>query len=241
MQQQNVTPEHIAIIMDGNGRWAHDRGLPRAKGHEQGAQSVRKITEHCARVGVKELTLFAFSMENWKRPKAEVRTLMSLLRKFLVGERETICKNDLVFRAIGRLEGLSAAVRDELDATIEASADNGGMILRLALNYGGRGEIVDAMKKIGREIAAGAMSADDVDESVVQRYLYDSSMTPPDLLIRTAGEYRISNFLLWQISYSEIYVTERCWPDFGEADLDAALRSYEGRVRKFGGLEPSRC
>lgn len=238
---QNGSPKHIAIIMDGNGRWANERGLPRVKGHEQGAATVRRITENCARRGVEELTLYAFSMENWKRPEKEVRFLMRLLERFLVRERKEIRKNGLRFRAIGRLDVLPEAVHRELDTTIRESESNTGMVLRLALNYGGRGEIVDAVKRIADEVRSGTLDPDAIDEAALSARMYDTSMSAPDLLIRTAGEYRISNFLLWHLSYSEIHVSNRCWPEFSDDDLDAAIRSYEGRVRKFGALEPTRC
>jgi len=234
-------PAHVAIIMDGNGRWANRRGLARVKGHEQGALAVRRVAESCARRGISELTLYAFSMENWKRPASEVSFLMDLLVRFLVRERKTILENDLRFRAIGRVDDLDAAVREQVADLTDASAANPGMILRLALNYGGRGEIVDAVRRVAEAVREGRLDPADIDERVLQGHMYDPSMAPPDLLIRTAGEYRISNFLLWQVSYSEIHVTSRCWPEFGEEDLDEAIRVYRGRTRKFGGLESTRC
>ena len=234
-------PAHIAIIMDGNGRWANQRGLARVKGHEQGALAVRRVAEACSRRGIRELTLYAFSMENWKRPASEVSFLMDLLGRFLVRERKTILDNDLRFRAIGRVDELDDSVRDEISDLTEASAGNSGMILRLALNYGGRGEIVDAVRRVAALVREGRLDPEQIDERLLEGHMYDPGMAPPDLLIRTAGEYRISNFLLWQVSYSEIHVTSRCWPEFGDEDLDDAIRAFGGRTRKFGGLESSRC
>ncbi len=208
------------------------------KGHEQGARTVRRIVEDCVRLGVQELTLFAFSMENWKRPPAEVRVLMVLLRRFLISERRTMHENGIRLRAIGRLEALPENVREELTRSIDETAQHSRMTVRVALNYGGRGEIVDAMRQMAERVQRGELAPEDIDEALVEQHLYDPSMTSPDLLIRTAGEYRLSNFLLWQLSYSEIHVTDRCWPEFTEEDLAAAMDAYRGRVRKFGGLEP---
>ena len=228
-------PRHVAIIMDGNGRWAQRRGLVRTSGHEKGADTIRNITTECARLGLDQLTLYAFSAENWKRPRAEVSFLMRLLKRFLVRERPTMMDNDVRLTAIGRLDDLPAAARAELDRSIEMTAGNGGLNLCLALGYGGRAELVDAMRAIGAKIAAGELRAEDVDEELVSAHLYQPG-PHPDLLIRTAGEMRVSNFLLWQISYAEIYVTEKCWPEFGVEELHAALGDYAGRTRKYGGL-----
>jgi len=241
LEGRNGAPRHIAIIMDGNGRWASRNGLPRIKGHEQGARTVRRVVETCVERAVKELTLFAFSMENWKRPRAEVRFLMRLLRRFLVSERTQLEKHDLRLRVIGRTHELPASVRAELDETLRRCRNHRGMIVRLALNYGGRGEIVDAVRAIARDARDGVIDPESVDEAVVARHLHDPEMSDPDLLIRTAGEYRLSNFLLWQLSYSEIHVSSCCWPEFDDEAFEAAIRSYEGRVRKFGGLERARC
>jgi len=229
-------PEHIAIIMDGNGRWAKRRGLPRIKGHEAGIESVRQICRACARLKIKQLTLYAFSVDNWKRPRAEVEYLMNLLSRYLKNERKEIMENNIRLRVIGRMDGLPKAARDELNKTIEESSKNDGMTLCLALNYGGRTEIVDAVRKIAGEVAAGRVKAEDIDENLLANYLYTAGMKDPDLLIRTAGEKRVSNFLLWQISYTEFWFTDVCWPDFREEHLMEALREYAGRVRKFGGL-----
>jgi undecaprenyl diphosphate synthase len=229
-------PEHLAIIMDGNGRWAQQRGMRRIFGHREGIGSVREITTECARMGVRSLTLYAFSVENWKRPGLEVRYLMRLLRKFLVQERPTLMDNGVRLRGIGRLETLPDDARAALSETERLTAQNDGMLLRLALSYGSRSEIADALRRAVQDARGGALKPEDVDEETLRRYLYDPSTPDPDLLIRTAGERRVSNFLLWQISYAEIYVAEECWPEFRTAQLHAALRDYAGRVRKFGGL-----
>jgi undecaprenyl diphosphate synthase len=228
-------PRHLAIIMDGNGRWAQRQGLVRTAGHEAGAKSIRTVTTECARLGLERLTLYAFSHENWRRPRAEVAFLMRLLKKFLVGERPTLTENRVRLTAIGRLDDLPAAARRELDRTIELTAGFEGLNLCLALSYGGRAEIVDACRALAREVAAGRLAAEDIDEAALAARLYQPGRDP-DLLVRTAGELRVSNFLLWQISYSELHVTPACWPEFGVEELHAALRAYAGRTRKFGGL-----
>jgi len=233
-----VLPRHVAIIMDGNGRWAQARGLSRIRGHEEGVKSVREVTEECTRLKIAELTLYAFSTENWRRPPSEVRALMNLLRQFLVQERKTIMSNGVRLRAIGRLDELPTIVRKELDKTVRMSENNPNLILRLALNYGGRAEIVDAVRRMIRAAAAGTLSEADVDDSVLRRYLYDPEMSDPDLLIRTGGEKRLSNFLLWQVSYTELYLTPVCWPDFRREQLWEALRAFAARTRRFGGLPP---
>ena len=233
-----AVPGHVAVIMDGNGRWAETRGLSRIRGHEAGAETVREITRECARLGVRELTLYAFSNENWKRPADEIGQLMGLLERYLVGERREIMENRIRFAVIGRTSVLPPGVRAEMDRTIAMSRDNGGMILRLALNYGGRAEIVDAARRFAAEVAAGRAKPDDLDEEGFARRLYDPGMSEPDLLIRTAGEMRISNFLLWQVSYSEFWVTPVTWPEFRAPDLHEAFRDYARRERRFGGLPP---
>ena len=229
-------PEHIAIIMDGNGRWAEERGLLRVQGHGAGVTSVREITTECARMGVKSLTLYAFSIENWKRPSREVRYLMRLLRIFMHRERRTLMDNDVRLRCIGRLDELPAPALLELRRTEAMTRDNPGMLLRLALSYGSRTEIGDAVRKIALEAVAGDLDPNDIDEETIRAYLYDPVTPDPDLIIRTAGEMRISNFLLWQMSYAELYVTDVCWPEFRLPHLLAALSSYAKRKRKFGGL-----
>ena len=231
-------PGHVAVIMDGNGRWAKARKLRRTRGHAEGVESVRVVTRHGARRKLQHLTLYAFSEENWKRPAREVRLLMRLLRRFLIRERREIMDNDIRLEAIGRIDRLPADVRRELDKTREMSESNGGMVLNLALSYGGRQEIVDAMRAIARRVEAGELKPSDITEEMVTAHLYQPEMPPPDLLIRTAGELRVSNFLLWQISYTELFVTQITWPEFREEALEEAFAAYRGRVRKFGGLVP---
>ena len=229
-------PEHIAIIMDGNGRWAQERALRRVLGHREGINSVREITTECAKLGVKSLTLYAFSVENWKRPRAEVSYLMGLLRQFLIDERPTLMDNGVRLIAIGRIADLPDDALAALRETEDLTAGNDGMLLRLALSYGGRAEIADGLKRAVNDAVRGSLDVGSIDEDTLRNYLYDPTTPDPDLLIRTAGEMRISNFLLWQISYSEIYIAERCWPEFRKAQLHAALSHYAKRVRKFGGL-----
>ncbi len=227
-------PRHIAIIMDGNGRWARARNLPRIRGHERGARNVRALVTHCARLGLEALTLFCFSTENWKRPQNEIDFLMELYIQYLLGERTTIMDNDVRFVHVGRRQGLSESVLAEMDRTVEMSRQNGGLKLSLALNYGSRNEIIDAVKDIARDVQAGRLSPDDIDERRIARSLYTAGTPDPDLLIRTANERRVSNFLLWQISYAEIHVCEKLWPDFEVEDLNAAIRDFAGRERRFG-------
>lgn len=229
-------PRHIAIIMDGNGRWAQSQGMRRIFGHREGIQSVREITTECAKMGVESLTLYAFSVENWKRPSPEVRYLMRLLRRFMIEERPTLMDNDVRLEAIGRLDDLPGEARAELEKTREMTAQNGGLLLRLALSYGSRTELGDGVKKLAEDVRAGRLDPEDVGAETLRGYLYDPNTPDPDLLIRTAGEMRMSNFLLWQISYSEFYVCEPCWPEFRKANLYEALRAYAKRTRKFGGL-----
>ena len=229
-------PVSIGIIMDGNGRWARRFGWERIKGHTAGIESVRDTARAAAQLGVAELTLYAFSVENWKRPRREVTYLMDLLRKFAVDERPEIDKNGIRFRTIGRIDELPEKTLNELRETERLSAGNDGMILRLALNYGGRAELADAARRIAEEAAAGTLRPEDVDEAALAARTYDSSMRDVDLVIRTASEMRISNFLLWQISYAELVVTDVLWPDFRRENLFAAIREYAGRERRFGGL-----
>jgi len=230
-------PERIAIIMDGNGRWAQGRSLRRVFGHREGITSVREVTTSCARMGVLELTLYAFSVENWKRPRLEIRYLMRLLRRFLIDERPTLMKNGVRLKTIGRIDNLPPEARRVLRETEELTAGNTGMVLRLALSYGARAELADAMKALSKDVLEGKLDPDSIEEETLRGYLYDPEMQDPDLLIRTAGEMRLSNFLLWQISYSEFYVSPVCWPDFREEQLMVALKDYANRVRKFGGLK----
>jgi len=229
-------PAHIAIIMDGNGRWAAQRHLPRVEGHRAGIDSVRDVVETSARLGIEVLTLYAFSVENWKRPRAEVNTLMMLLKRYIRLELNTLLQNNIRFQVIGRAEALPPDVQDELELGIAKTTKNTGMLFNIALNYGGRAEIVDAAR---RAIASG-VSADDLDEARFSTLLYTAGQPDPDLLIRTSGEMRISNFLLWQIAYSEIWVTETLWPDFRRRDLLDAVVAYQKRDRRYGGIKPAR-
>jgi len=230
-------PRHVAIIMDGNGRWARARGLPRIRGHEAGVASVRAITEEAARLGLTQLTLYAFSLQNWGRPRAEVNGLMRMLRRYLVAERAELAKHDIRLVAIGRRVGLPRSVVRALEETERLSAGNRGLVLCLALNYGAREELVDAMRAIAREVELGRLRPGAIDEQVVASRLCTAGMPDPDLLIRTAGEMRVSNFLLWQISYTELYVTPVCWPDFGVEQFHEALRDYAQRRRTFGRVQ----
>jgi undecaprenyl diphosphate synthase len=227
-------PAHVAVIMDGNGRWAAQRHLPRVEGHRAGIDSVRDVVESSARMGIGVLTLYAFSVENWKRPRAEVNTLMMLLKRYLRLELSTLLKNNIRFRVIGRPEELSPDVRHELDIGAHQTADNTGMQFNIALNYSGRAEIVDAAR---RAIVAG-VPADELDEQRFGDFLYTAGQPDPDLLIRTSGEMRVSNFLLWQIAYSEIWVTETLWPDFRCRHLLDAILAYQKRDRRYGGIRP---
>src|SRR5436853_1131824 len=236
-RQVNVDhlPAHIAIIMDGNGRWAAQRHLPRVEGHRAGIDSVRDVVETSARLGIGVLTLYAFSMENWKRPRTEVNTLMTLLKRYLRLELGTLLRNNIRFQVIGRKDELAPDVQDELDTGIRQTSANTGMLFNIALNYGGRAEIVDAAR---RAIAAG-VAPDELDERRFAGFLYTAGQPDPDLLIRTSGEMRVSNFLLWQIAYSEIWVTETLWPDFRRRDLLKAILAYQKRDRRYGGIKPS--
>lgn len=233
---QGPFAEHVAIIMDGNGRWAQERGWMRVRGHKEGTDSVREVTTAAAELGVKSLTLYAFSRENWKRPDFEVSTLMRLLRLYLRRERKTLMDNGIRLLSIGRMDDLPRFARRALEDTIALTAGNRRMTLRLALSYGGRTEIADAALAMSRDLAAGKLLEADVDEDTMRRYLYDPSTPDPDLVIRTAGEMRLSNFLLWQASYAEFYMTQVCWPDFRREQFEEALRAFAGRKRKFGGL-----
>ena len=228
-------PAHVAIIMDGNGRWASQRHLPRVEGHRAGIDSVRDVVETSARLGIEVLTLYAFSVENWKRPRTEVNMLMTLLKRYIRLELNTLLKNNIRFRVIGRVDDLSADVRQELELGIRKTEQNTGMLFNIALNYGGRTEIVDAAR---RAIAAG-IAPEDLDETRFSEFLYTAGQPDPDLLIRTSGEMRVSNFLLWQIAYAEIWVTDTLWPDFRRRDLLGAILDYQKRDRRYGGIKPS--
>lgn len=229
-------PRHIAIIMDGNGRWAQERGFPRIFGHRNGAAAVRTVLEECKGLGVEVLTLYSFSLENWKRPEDEVAALMHLYELYLDGEREALVRQNIRFRQIGRREGLPQPVLDAADRLTEATARSNGPTLCIAVNYGSRAEITDAARAIAQRVARGEISPDQIDERMFAQHLYTAGLPDPDLLIRTAGEMRVSNYLLWQISYAELHVTPRLWPDFGVKDLHAAIRDFAGRKRRFGGL-----
>jgi undecaprenyl diphosphate synthase len=229
-------PRHIAIIMDGNGRWAQRQQLPRIEGHRRGVASVRSTVEAAAELGIEQLTLYCLSSENWKRPQDELAFLMHLLEQYMIEERRTIMENNISVRIIGRRDGIPEAVQREMDKTISMSEGNTGTRLCLAINYGGRSEMVDAVQRLARRVLDGDLAVEDIDEQAITDNLYTAGMPDPDLMIRTAGEMRISNFLLWQISYAELWVTERCWPDFREDDLYQAIRDYAGRERRFGGL-----
>jgi undecaprenyl diphosphate synthase len=230
-------PVHIAIIMDGNGRWAEQRGLPRIEGHRRGTQSVRATVEECCRLGIGQLTLYCLSVENWKRPQSELDFLMALLKEYLIAERGEIMDQNIRFTMIGRRGDLPPEVLHELDENIRTSRNNTGTILCLAINYGGRTELVDAVRTLAAQAKQGKLNPDDIDEDAVGNALYTAGMPDPDLLIRTAGEMRVSNFLLWQISYAELWVTEQCWPDFDRETLHQALRDFAQRERRFGGLK----
>ena len=230
-------PRHVAIIMDGNGRWARQRGLPRIEGHRRGVKSVRATIEECCRLGIKQLTLYCLSVENWKRPQQELDFLMTLLRHYLVEERAEIMEQNIRFTTIGRWSELPPPVVAEINENVRLSQQNTGMVLCLAINYGGRTELVDAARAIAAQVRQGTLEPDNIDETTVSDALYTSGMPDPDLLIRTAGELRVSNFLLWQISYAELWVTEKCWPEFDRTCLHGALRDYANRERRFGGLK----
>jgi undecaprenyl diphosphate synthase len=235
-------PRHIAIIMDGNGRWAVKRGLERVRGHQQGARSVRDVVTECARLrkahgGPDYLTLYSFSIENWKRPANEVTFLMQMYIEYLRSERATMMENNIRFRQIGRLDNLPDPVLDEVNETLAVTEKNDGLQLVLALNYGSRAEITDAVRAIAEKVKAGEIDPRDVTESTIAEHLYTADMPDPDLLVRTAGEMRVSNYLLWQISYAELYVSEVLWPDFGVTELHYAIREFSRRNRRFGALD----
>lgn len=236
MSEQNGLPKHVAIIMDGNGRWASKRGLARVRGHIEGVKSVREITEECARRHIEQLTLYAFSSENWSRPRFEVAILMRLLRRYLIREIKTIMDNNIRFAVIGRIEGLPEDVQKEIATEIELSKNNTGMVLCLALNYGGRTEIVDAARRLAQKVQEGKLRPEDINEATLTENMYTAGMRDPDLLIRTGGDMRVSNFLLWEISYTELWVTPVYWPDFRKERLEEALRDYAARERRYGGI-----
>jgi undecaprenyl diphosphate synthase len=231
---QEQIPRHVAIIMDGNGRWAANQNLPRLRGHEQGAKTVVEIAKYCVRLGIEYLTLYSFSMQNWKRPAEEVDFLMHLYAAYLEGIRPSLMENNVRLMHLGRKDPLPASVLKALEETMEITRDNSGMVLGLALNYGARAEIVDAVRKIAFEHHNGTLALEEIDQDCVSNHLYTAGWRDPDLLIRTSGELRVSNFLLWQISYTEFFVTETLWPDFSESDIDDAIKAYAQRSRRFG-------
>lgn len=231
-------PRHVAIIMDGNGRWAKQRGLPRIEGHRNGSESVRAIVRACGEIGIEYLTLYAFSSENWSRPRAEVSALMHLLEFYLKQEIPELDKNNVRLAAIGRIHELPGSAQKQLAKSIEALSKNTGLTLVLALSYGGRAELVDAMQSIARDVKANRLDVAGIDEKVISQHLYTRHIPDPDLLVRTSGEMRVSNFLLWQISYAEIYVTDVLWPDFRKPELVKAVENYGKRTRRFGLVNP---
>jgi len=235
MSDSKKIPQHVAIIMDGNGRWAKKRGLPKLAGHRAGARSVDEITAAAAKLGVKVLTLYAFSTENWKRPKMEVEGLFRLLEKHLKKEEARLNKNNIKLSVVGDITALPASTQKLIRAVMGSTAGNTGMVLNIALNYGSRAEMLEAVRKLAKDAAAGAISPEEIDEKLFSSSLYTKNLPDPDLLIRTSGEKRISNFLLWQLSYAEFYFTEKLWPDFREADFKKAVREYGRRERRYGG------
>lgn len=233
---QSPLPRHLAVIMDGNGRWATARGKSRSAGHHAGAEAVRPIVTRCAALGLEALTLYSFSTENWTRSQDEVSFLMELYVAYLMSERPLFMENNVRFMQIGRREGLPAQVLDELDATAAMTAHHDGLTLALAINYGSRSEITDAVQAIARKVQAGELDPSDITPQTISSHLYTAGLPDPDLLIRTAGEMRLSNYLLWQLSYAELYVADVCWPDFDVSELDKAFEAYASRTRKFGAV-----
>ena len=233
---KDALPRHIAIIMDGNGRWAQAQDLPRIEGHRRGVGTVRMISETCTEVGIEAVTLYCLSSENWKRPQAELDFLMHLLEQYLVEERRTIMEQGLQLKVIGRRDRLPAGVITEMNKTLEMSADNPGTKLVLAIDYGGRDEICHVVKEISTKVKAGKLDASDIDEPTIDAHLYTAGLPEVDLMIRTGGDMRVSNFLLWQLSYAELWVTETCWPEFTRKDFLRAIREFASRQRRFGGL-----
>ncbi len=234
LREQGPLPRHIAMIMDGNGRWAKQRGLPRIAGHREGVRSVRDIVEVCGQLGIEVLTLYTFSTENWRRPQKEVSALMKLLLKTLRKEIDDLVKNNVRLLTIGNLEQLPKVAHQGMLEGMAATRENTGLKLNLALNYGGREEIISAVQKIALDIQQGKLQPRDIDKKIMAQTLYTQGLPDPDLLVRTSGEYRISNFLLWQLAYTEIYITDVLWPDFRRQNLYDAIRDYQGRERRFG-------
>ncbi len=229
-------PKHVAMIMDGNGRWAQRHDLPRIEGHRRGTKTVQTMVTECQRLGLKQLTLYCLSHENWKRPQEEVDFLMALMQQFMIESRADMIERNIRLQIIGRREKLSDEVQAEMDKSIQMTSQFDGFCLCLAINYGARQELVDCCKAIAEDVKHGKLDSDSIDEQAIAERLYTADMPDPDLLIRTAGEMRISNYLLWQISYSEIWVTQKCWPEFEIKDLHQAFRDYSNRTRRYGGL-----
>ena len=229
-------PEHIGVIMDGNGRWAKKRGLPRSAGHSAGADALKKIVTEANKLGIKYITVYAFSTENWKRPKEEVDYLMSLLLDYLRNAEKTLAGEDVVIRAIGSRKELSQEIRDQIVKTEEFTKNNKGIVMNIALNYGGREEITNAVKNICKEVHEGKIKIEDINDKMFSQYLYTENQPDVDLLIRTSGEQRLSNFMLWQVSYAEMWFTHKLWPDFKPADLHRAIIDFQNRGRRFGGV-----
>lgn len=227
-------PAHVGFIMDGNGRWAKKRLMNRVKGHEQGSRTVREIVTACRELGISTITLYAFSTENWARPRAEVKALMILLKKFIISERDELTQNNIRLNIIGQKYRLPADVLKEVDTTLELTRNNTGMTLNLALSYGSREEITSAVKQIAKKIQAGEYKIDDINPELISQHLYTGTMPDPDLVIRTSGEYRLSNFMMWQAAYAEIYISDTLWPDFSKAELIDILINFQGRDRRFG-------
>ncbi|MEN6495442.1 MAG: isoprenyl transferase [Thermoguttaceae bacterium] len=234
---QEKRPRHIAVIMDGNGRWAQRQGLPRIEGHRHGVASVRRTVEECIRLGIEQLTLYCLSSENWKRPQAELAFLMHLLEQYMIEERAGLVRQNIRLAIIGRREGIPAEALREMEKTVDLTRENTGLRLCLAITYGGRAELVDAVQAIARRVADGQLSPEAITEETVSAHLYTAGMPDPDLLIRTANEMRVSNYLLWQISYAELWVTEAYWPEFTQDHLRQAIRVFASRDRRFGGLK----
>lgn len=230
-------PQHVAIILDGNGRWAKSKGMPRNYGHLEGAKTVEKICEEAWKMGIKYLTVYAFSTENWKRPKEEVDALMKLLRNYMKTCLKTAAKNDMVVRVIGDKTGLDDDIREKIEELEKASANNGGLNFQIAINYGSRDEIVRSVRKVMEDVKAGKIDAKQMDEAMFDSYLDTAGIPSPDLLIRTSGEQRLSNFLMWQLAYTEFYFTDVPWPAFTKADLEKAIEKYNSRDRRFGGVK----
>lgn len=235
MNDPKNIPQHVAIIMDGNGRWARSRGLPKIAGHRAGVKSAEETVRAAGKLGIKVLTLYTFSTENWNRPKREIDALFGLLEEYLEKEEDKFSRNNIRFSVIGNIEGLPESTWKKLKEVIESTKNNTGLTLNLALNYGSRDEIASAARNIAKDVLAGSLSVEKIDGNLFSSYLYTKNLPDPDLLIRTSGELRVSNFLLWQISYAELYITKKLWPDFKERDLLKAVAEYQKRERRFGG------